>query len=219
MQPDHPKFASILVAAGRGLRAGGGLPKQWREVAGRRVADWTIAAFDGADPVILVLHPEDIDVALPQHVHRVTGGADRSLSVKAGITKAWELGATHVLIHDIARPCVSARVIAGVKGALLAGAEAAAPGVPVTDALWTAENDRVTGTRDRRGLMRAQTPQGFALGPIAAAHDGFPGEAADDVEVARASGLEVVITPGDEDNIKITLPGDFARAARILASL
>lgn len=216
MTLDTVKIVTILVAAGRGLRAGGGTPKQWRDIAGRRVADWTLAAFDGLGPVVVVLHPDDMAVPLPDGVHRVAGASARSGSVKSGLTKAWELGATHVLIHDIARPCVSRDVIHGVVDALAAGAEAAAPGLIVTDALWTVEDGQITGTRDRTGLARAQTPQGFEIGPIAAAHDGFDGEAADDVEVARSSGLTVVLTQGDEDNIKITHPQDFARAAAIL---
>lgn len=217
MTEERHKVITILVAAGRGLRAGGGMPKQWRPLAGRRVADWTLDAFAPFGPIVVVLHPDDMAVDLPGDVHRVTGGATRGESVKSGLTRAWALGATHVLIHDIARPCVAPSVIQSVIDALRTGAEAAAPGLPVTDALWTVDGDRVTGTRDRTGLARAQTPQGFAIGPIAASHDGFPGEAADDVEVVRAGGFEVVLTPGDEDNLKITHPGDFARAEAILA--
>ena len=92
----------------------------------------------------------------------------------------------------------------------------AAPALPVTDALWTGSAGLVTGTRDRTGLYRAQTPQGFALEAIRAAHAAHKGGAADDVEVARAHGMEVAIVPGDEDNIKITMPGDFDRAERLL---
>ncbi|WP_136635598.1 2-C-methyl-D-erythritol 2,4-cyclodiphosphate synthase [Pseudooceanicola onchidii] len=216
MTNDSIRFATILVAAGRGLRAGGGQPKQWRPLAGRRVADWTLEAFARVGDIVVVLHPDDMDVTLPEGVHRVTGGSTRGLSVKAGLTRAWALGASHVLIHDIARPCVAPHVITAVTDALMRGAHAAAPGIEVTDALWTQSGGLVTGARDRTGLMRAQTPQGFAIGEIAAAHDGFPGEARDDVEVALSSGLEVVITQGDEDNIKITHPGDFARAEAIL---
>jgi len=218
MTTDVPKFITILVAAGRGLRAGGGVPKQWRSLAGKRVADWTIAAFADTGPIVVVLHPDDIAVPLPDGTHRVPGGATRGLSVKAGLTKAWELGATHVLIHDIARPCVTPQVIYSVRQALIDGAECAAPGIAVTDALWRVDADKITGTQDRTALFRAQTPQGFAIGPIAAAHDGYPDDhAADDVAVARNSGLSVVLTPGDERNIKITHADDFDRAEQILA--
>jgi len=215
MTHDAFRIVTILVAAGRGTRAGGGLPKQWRPLLGRRVADWTIDAFAGAGEVVVVLHPDDMGLDLGD-VHSVTGGANRSLSVKAGLTKAWALGATHVLIHDIARPCVTPEVIEGVTAALRRGAIGAAPGLEVTDALWTSSGGLVTGARDRAGLMRAQTPQGFSIGEIAAAHDGFEGDARDDVEVALSAALEVTITQGDEENIKITHPGDFARAEAIL---
>jgi 2-C-methyl-D-erythritol 4-phosphate cytidylyltransferase/2-C-methyl-D-erythritol 2,4-cyclodiphosphate synthase len=215
MTHDAFRIVTILVAAGRGTRAGGGLPKQWRPLLGRRVADWTIDAFAGAGEVVVVLHPDDMGLDLGD-VHRVPGGANRSLSVKAGLTKAWALGATHVLIHDIARPCVTPEVIEGVTAALRRGAIGAAPGLEVTDALWTSSGGLVTGARDRAGLMRAQTPQGFSIGEIAAAHDGVEGDARDDVEVALSAALEVTITQGNEENIKITHPGDFARAEAIL---
>jgi 2-C-methyl-D-erythritol 4-phosphate cytidylyltransferase/2-C-methyl-D-erythritol 2,4-cyclodiphosphate synthase len=88
----------------------------------------------------------------------------------------------------------------------------------VTDALWRGAGGIVTGTEDRAGLFRAQTPQGFRFDAILAAHRAHRGEAADDVEVARAAGWPVAIVAGDEDNLKITLPGDFARAERILGA-
>lgn len=216
MMTQDIRIAVILVAAGRGLRAGGDIPKQWQTLAGRRVADWTLDAFDGVGEIVIVLHPDDLGMDLPEGVHRTIGGANRSLSVKAGLIKAWACGATHVLIHDIARPCVPKGVIHSVIEALRLGAVAAAPGLDVTDALWTQSGGRVTGWQDRDGLMRAQTPQGFSIGEIAAAHDGYEGDARDDVEVALSAGLEVVITHGDENNIKITHPADFVRAEEIL---
>ncbi|MCA0921610.1 2-C-methyl-D-erythritol 4-phosphate cytidylyltransferase [Pseudooceanicola nanhaiensis] len=209
--------AAIIVAAGRGLRAGGGQPKQWRPLAGRRVADWTLAAFEAAGiaPVVLVLHPDDLEVPLPGDPIRVTGGATRDASVRAGLEALEGTGTTRVLIHDIARPCISPALIASVAAAL-EDHEAAAPGVPVTDALWIGQDGAVAGTQPRDGLFRAQTPQGFHLAPLLAAHRAHPGGAADDVEVARWAGMRVAILPGDEDNLKITHPGDFARAERIL---
>lgn len=214
--------AAILVAAGRGLRAGAGLPKQWRPLAGRRVADWTLEAFrshPGIDRVVLVLSPEDRDAwaefaGLPDLI-LAAGGLDRAASVRAGLAALDAGGCARVLIHDIARPCVSAALIDAVLAALR-DAPAAAPGLPVTDALWTAEAGRVSGTRDRNGLFAAQTPQGFAFDAICAAHAAHSGGAADDVEVARSAGLRVALVPGEADNIKITAPEDFPRAARLL---
>ncbi|MGR3321048.1 MAG: bifunctional 2-C-methyl-D-erythritol 4-phosphate cytidylyltransferase/2-C-methyl-D-erythritol 2,4-cyclodiphosphate synthase [Pseudooceanicola sp.] len=210
-------IAAILVAAGRGTRAGGGLPKQWRPLAGRRVADWTISAFDaaGITRVVVVTHPDDSAVPLPAHVTRVTGGATRDASVRAGLEALAAKPPSAVLVHDIARPCVTPELIGAVCDALGA-ADAAAPGLPVSDALWQAEAGRVAGTRDRTGLVRAQTPQGFDFAAILAAHRARTAPAADDVEVARDAGLEVAILPGDEDNLKITGPADFARAEKIL---
>jgi 2-C-methyl-D-erythritol 4-phosphate cytidylyltransferase/2-C-methyl-D-erythritol 2,4-cyclodiphosphate synthase len=110
---------------------------------------------------------------------------------------------------------VSAAVINRVRGALEAS-PAAAPALAVTDALWTGTQGLVSGTRDRTGLYRAQTPQGFHYDAILAAHRAHPGGAADDVEVARAAGLAVTIVEGDENNLKLTFPGDFDRAAAIM---
>ena len=209
--------AAIIVAAGRGTRAGPGAPKQWRALAGRRVIDWTLDAFlqaPGIDRVMLVLHGEDIaDFDPPPGVETCIGGATRAASVRAGLAA---LGAADkVLIHDVARPCVTQEVIAAVIDALET-APGAAPALPVTDALWLGQDGAVAGTRSRDGLYRAQTPQGFRYDAIRAAHDAFAGEPADDVEVARAAGLEVRIVPGHEDNLKITHADDFARAERIL---
>lgn len=211
------RTAAIIVAAGRGLRAGGGVPKQWRPLAGRRVADWTLAAFAdaGIGRIVVVTHPEDRAIPLPAEVTRVTGGATRDASVRAGLEALAGDPPDIVLIHDIARPCVSAALIGRVCAALET-AEAAAPGLPVSDALWHGTGAQVTGTRDRDGLYRAQTPQGFRFGAILAAHRAHGGGAADDVEVARAAGLPVTIVEGDEANIKITGPGDFARAEAML---
>ncbi|ABG32297.1 2-C-methyl-D-erythritol 4-phosphate cytidylyltransferase [Roseobacter denitrificans] len=214
------KVGAVIVAAGRGVRAGGGIPKQWRALHKGTVAQASIRAFTGhADirDVVLVLHPDDIDTDLwPREPGLIvaSGGASRSASVLAGLRML--NGKTDaVLIHDAARPCVTTRVIDDVISALRT-AQAAAPAVAVVDALWTGENGQVTGTADRTGLYRAQTPQGFHLDAIIKAHRQFPEGAADDVEVARRAGLDVVIVPGDEDNLKITLPGDFARAEAIL---
>jgi len=213
--------AAIIVAAGRGQRAGGGVPKQWRALAGRRVADWTIDRFRGlVDHIVLVLSPEDrtawegfrdTDLIL------APGGDDRAGSVRNGLQVLTDKGVTRVLIHDVARPCVSHRIIGDVLAALDTHA-AAAPGLAVTDALWTGDGTLVTGVQDRNGLFAAQTPQGFHYDAITAAHAAHPGGAADDVEVARAVGLDVAIVPGNADNLKITRPEDFDRAERILGT-
>ena len=211
--------AALIVAAGRGTRAGGDLPKQWQSLAGRMVADHTVARFQGhpqIDRVVLVLHPDDMDRAAGfPGVICVPGGATRDASVLAGLDALSKTPPSRVLIHDVARPCVSDQILSDVIAAL-EHAPGAAPALAVTDALWLGNGGEVTGTRDREGLFRAQTPQGFHFDKILAAHHAHPGGAADDVEVARTAGLRVAITPGDEANLKITTPGDFARAEKIL---
>ena len=214
MTQTHFKTAAVIVAAGRGRRAGGDVPKQWRPLAGRRVADWTVAAFlahPGIDHIVLVIHPDDAArvAGLPAAV--IHGGATRDASVRAGLESIADQGFTHVLIHDVARAGVTPAIISAVLAALRGGAAGAAPALPVTDALWRGKAGHVTGTQDRDGLFRAQTPQGFALPDILAAHRAHPGGAADDVEVARAAGLDVAIVAGDEANLKITTPDAFAR--------
>ncbi|MBQ4823025.1 bifunctional 2-C-methyl-D-erythritol 4-phosphate cytidylyltransferase/2-C-methyl-D-erythritol 2,4-cyclodiphosphate synthase [Leisingera sp. HS039] len=215
--------AALIVAAGRGTRAGGGTPKQWRPLKTRRVIDWTLEAFDkaGVDLTVLVLSPDDI-AAWDEFSGRPSlilaeGGAERAASVLNGLKALETHGVEKVLIHDAARPCVSSDLIHSILNAL-DEAPAAAPALAVTDALWTGEESTVTGTQDRNGLFAAQTPQGFRYGAILAAHNAHPGGAADDVEVARAAGLDVAIIPGEPDNIKITRPEDFARAERILGA-
>ena len=211
-------IAVIIVAAGRGTRMGEGPPKQWRNLGGKPALAWTLQAFAGFRRV-LVIHPDDqakataLDVPGLELVH---GGATRDASVRAALEHLAGSDVTRVLIHDGARPLVSADCIQRVIAAL-DHAQAAAPGVAVTDALWMGENGLVTGTRDRAGLYRAQTPQGFRFPAILHAHRAHPGGALDDVEVARAAGLDVAITQGEEENIKLTWPGDFDRALQALA--
>ncbi|TKA94226.1 bifunctional 2-C-methyl-D-erythritol 4-phosphate cytidylyltransferase/2-C-methyl-D-erythritol 2,4-cyclodiphosphate synthase [Cereibacter changlensis] len=211
--------AAIIVAAGRGTRAGGDLPKQWQQLAGRPVVAHALAAFraaQGVDRVILVIHPDDRSRAEGFGVELVEGGASRDASVRNALEALAGQGVARVLIHDGARPLVSEALIGRLLTAL-EGAEGAAPAVPVTDALWRGADGAVAGTQDRTGLWRAQTPQTFRYEAILAAHRAHPGGSLDDVEVARAAGLDVVIVEGDEDNLKLTYPGDFARAERILA--
>lgn len=211
-------FAAVITAAGRGSRAGGEIPKQWRELRGQSILSRALHAFAGFEHVVLVVHPDDMGLAIAQFGGRVTivtGTDSRSGSVMAGL-KVLEGQASHVLIHDGARPLVSAAVIQGVIDALQSGAVAAAPALPVSDALWTGAAGLVTGTQPRDGLYRAQTPQGFRLPEILAAHRAHPEGAADDVELALRMGHAVAITEGSEDNLKITYPADFARAEMLL---
>ncbi|GAA0294098.1 bifunctional 2-C-methyl-D-erythritol 4-phosphate cytidylyltransferase/2-C-methyl-D-erythritol 2,4-cyclodiphosphate synthase [Rhodovulum strictum] len=214
---------AIIVAAGRGTRVGGDRPKQYQPLGGRAVLGRTVAAF-AAHPrvagLVVVLHPDDADLfaeamdGLDLAVTTVPGGATRDASVAAGLM-AVPQGTTRVLIHDGARPLVSAALIDRVIDALDSH-PGAAPALAVTDALWRGAAGRVLAPHPRDGLFRAQTPQGFRIEAIRAAHAAHPGGAADDVEVALAAGLDVAIVEGDEDNLKITHAQDFARAERVL---
>ncbi|HGG65843.1 MAG TPA: bifunctional 2-C-methyl-D-erythritol 4-phosphate cytidylyltransferase/2-C-methyl-D-erythritol 2,4-cyclodiphosphate synthase [Rhodobacteraceae bacterium] len=211
------KTAAIIVAAGRGIRAGGDLPKQFQPLRGRMVLEHTIAAFaihPQVNRIILVINPDDRDLlpTLPD-VELVGGGETRDASVQAGLNAA--KGADLVLIHDAARPLVSQRIITDVLDALKTHA-GAAPALPVTDALWRGQDGQVLAPHPRDGLFRAQTPQGFHLDQIVKSHAAHSGGALDDVEVALAAGLDVAIVTGDEANMKITHPEDFARAEKMM---
>lgn len=220
-------LSAIIVAAGRGTRAGGDVPKQYRAVAGVPVLARTIARFAGhplIDEVVVVIHPGDaaLFAALPAprgraRIRTVHGGETRAESVLAGVRAC---RAERVLVHDAARPFASAELIARVAEALGRG-PAAAPALPVTDALWRGAAGKVRATAPRDGLFRAQTPQGFDRAALLAAHEAHAaagtGTAADDVEVALAAGIAVEIVAGEGENFKITTPEDFDRAERQLA--
>lgn len=217
--------AAIIVAAGRGLRAGGGVPKQYRLLAGRPLLAHTLAAFarhPGVSAVRAVIHEDDLP--LYERAARgldlrppVIGGATRQESVRLGLAALAADAPARVLIHDGARPLVSAGTIGRCIAALDAK-PAVIAAVPVVDALKRADGGRVTGAVDRGGLWRAQTPQGFHYSAIRAAHEAQAGgDAADDAAIAMAAGLEVAVVEGEEDNFKITRDEDFARAERLIA--
>ncbi len=216
------QVTAIIVAAGSGTRAGAGIAKQFRPLCGRAVLAHTLAKFTdhrAISDVVIVHSPDDlhhIQQALgPDHgAILAIGGATRSASVAAGLDAA-PAGTTHVLVHDGARPLVTEPVISGVVEAL-ATAQAAAPGIAVTDALWRVDGAQIQAPQDRENLVRAQTPQGFAIEILRAAH-GTGSNAADDVALVLAQGIDVTWTTGDADNIKLTYAADFARAERILA--
>lgn len=212
------KLAAIITAAGTGTRAAGlyKLPKQWVEIAGKPVVAHALDAYQGMVRV-LTIDPDHrhLTQGFADDIHIVPGGATRAASVRNALKALDNTGVTHVLIHDGARPLVSQAVIGRVIAAL-AQSDGAAPALSVTDALWTGTDGRVTGSRDRTGLFRAQTPQGFRFDAILRAHQAATGHEADDVEVALAAGLNVAIVEGCERNMKLTHPGDFDRIEAML---
>ena len=210
--------AVIIVAAGRGLRAGGDMPKQYHPLGNAPVLEHTLLAFlrrDDIDWIQVVIHDDDRDRY--QDIHNrlkdgrllppVSGGETRAVSVAAGLGALSEYAPRRVLIHDGARPFVSDTVIDGVLAGL-ADHQAAFPALPVVDALW---NSTMTPV-NRDGLLRAQTPQGFDFAALKAAYATAPDDAVDDITVARAAGLTITATPGEDANFKITTAEDFARA-------
>ena len=220
-------IAVLVVAAGTGERAGGA-PKQYRMLAGTPVLARTIEAFlarPDVSWVLPVIHRDHaalfagLGLAGPRLLTAVTGAANRQGSVLIGLEALTGRAPDLVLIQDAARPLVDAATIDAVIAALGSGA-AALPVVPVTDTIKRSADGRtVAGTEDRKMLFAAQTPQGFAFAPILAAHRraaGEPAEFTDDAAIAEWAGIPVVLTPGSAKNIKLTLPDDFARAARLL---
>ena len=216
-------YTACIVAAGRGERAGGGLPKQFRPLAGGSVLSWSVKRFV-ADPhcrQVIVAHAVDAgDLVLAAlgdlagRIVRVEGGATRSESVRRAVEAASE---ARVFVHDAARPLLGADLLERLTDALDL-APGAAPALAVADALV---RDGAAGIEpvDRSGLWRMQTPQAFhrdaLLGAFAAGGGrDFP----DEVSLARAAGMDVALVPGDEANFKLTWPDDFERAERLIAA-
>ena len=211
-------IAALIVAAGRGTRAGGTDPKQWQMLAGKRVIDHTLNAFKqhrNIETILVVLHPEDQNRLTDPAIKTALGGATRNQSVYNGLRALRAAAPKQVLIHDVARPLISAKCITDVIEALQTH-PGAAPALPITDALWRGQDGLVYETVARENLFRAQTPQGFDFQSILQAHAQACGTAADDVEVAIQAGLDVKIIAGHQENIKITLPEDFERASKIM---
>ncbi len=217
------KIAGLIVAAGRGKRAGGGIPKQYRDLAGQPVLRRAVNALlkhQGVEAVQVVIHSDDINEyenavnGIKGVLPACIGGAERQDSVLAGLIALKSYAPELVLIHDAARPLVSLNIIEQVVNALATHA-GAFPALPAVDALWRG-GDTIETSEAREGLWRAQTPQGFRFGDILVAHENLPVPALDDVAVAHAAGLVVAITQGDEDNFKITTPEDFNRAEKAI---
>jgi 2-C-methyl-D-erythritol 4-phosphate cytidylyltransferase/2-C-methyl-D-erythritol 2,4-cyclodiphosphate synthase len=218
--------AALIVAAGRGSRFGGALPKQYIDVCGQSVLARSVAAFathDRIDLVQVVIHPDDRglydgaigDARDSRLLPPVSGSRSRSGSVRVGLEALCARNLELVLIHDAARPFVSAQIISAVLDALNT-APAAFPALAVVDALWRAEGAMVHEPVTRDGLWRAQTPQGFRFADILAAHRSSTTDAADDVALARNAGMSVRLVEGSEDNFKITTVQDLDRARAVI---
>jgi 2-C-methyl-D-erythritol 4-phosphate cytidylyltransferase / 2-C-methyl-D-erythritol 2,4-cyclodiphosphate synthase len=216
--------AAVVVAAGRGLRAGGSVPKQYRTIGEVPVIRPSVALFvehPEVSAVQPVIHSDDLALFMQASaglkvLSPVLGGATRQASVRAGLEKLAPLKPDIVLVHDAARPFASAAL---VSRAIAAAAEkkAAVPALPVSDTVKRVEaNGAVTETLDRSHLVTVQTPQAFAYPLLVDAHrraaaagrDDFT----DDAALAEWAGIAVSVFEGERTNVKLTTGEDFARA-------
>jgi 2-C-methyl-D-erythritol 4-phosphate cytidylyltransferase / 2-C-methyl-D-erythritol 2,4-cyclodiphosphate synthase len=219
------KVAAVIVAAGRGYRAGGDLPKQYRALAGEPVIRPTLAAFLGHPQITAVqpvIHPDDAAIfraataGLERLLPPVAGGATRQASVRAGLEALRVAAPDLVLIHDAARPFLSSDLISRAIAAATAHG-AAVPAIAVTDTVKVVdERDTVSETLDRSRLRTVQTPQAFAYEVIVALHDRAAAagrdDFTDDAALAEWAGRAVNVFAGEADNVKLTSNEDFARA-------
>jgi len=224
LQDRAGKVAAVVVAAGRGLRAGGGLPKQYRQLLGEPVIRPSLASLsshNGVACVQPVIHADDaglyqaaaagLDLLPP-----VAGGATRQASVRAGLEALEHHHPDIVLVHDAARPFVSPALIdRAIAAAQVAGA--AVPALAIADTVKTVDGSgRVTSTLDRSGVRTVQTPQAFRFLALVEAHRRARAEGredfTDDAALAEWSGLEVATFEGEAGNVKLTTDEDFNRA-------
>ncbi|MDP2259590.1 MAG: bifunctional 2-C-methyl-D-erythritol 4-phosphate cytidylyltransferase/2-C-methyl-D-erythritol 2,4-cyclodiphosphate synthase [Caulobacter sp.] len=214
-------FSVVIVAAGGGTRAGPGLAKQWRALAGKPVLRWSVEALlsAGARQIVVVVSEDGeplVDTALAGLTgwRTTRGGTIRADSVRNGLAALDGPPAEPVLVHDAARPFVTAAHVAALLKAL-DGADGAIPALPVADTLKR-EGEAGLTTTSRDGLWRAQTPQAFRRDRLLAAYAAWPlGEPTDDAQVVEADGGRVAIAPGDPLLMKLTFPEDFEMAERL----
>jgi 2-C-methyl-D-erythritol 4-phosphate cytidylyltransferase/2-C-methyl-D-erythritol 2,4-cyclodiphosphate synthase len=217
-----PAFAAVVVAAGSGTRAGGA--KQWRLLGGKPVVRWSVEALLKAgaqDVVVVVSAGSEAEAAEALNGlsgwRAVAGGAARTDSVKAGLAALGGPEDRPVLVHDAARPFLSAAVIARCIAAL-DQADGALPALPVADSLRRATDGIVSGAVEREALWRAQTPQAFRLKTLTNAFAAWPADetATDEATVVERAGGRVKIVEGDARLMKLTYPEDFAMAEALI---
>jgi 2-C-methyl-D-erythritol 4-phosphate cytidylyltransferase len=202
-----------VVAAGSGTRFGG--PKQYELLGPTRIVDRSVAtACRLADHVVLVVAPEDLEEVRKQLLNVATvvvtaGGPTRSASVRGGLAVVPN-DAEVIVVHDAARPLASDELFEKVIAAVRAGADAAVPGIAVTDTLRRIDG----GVVDRAGVVAVQTPQAFRAHMLRTAHEDDP-DASDDATLVEMIGGKVVIVSGETTNFKITTAHDLM-VARML---
>jgi 2-C-methyl-D-erythritol 4-phosphate cytidylyltransferase / 2-C-methyl-D-erythritol 2,4-cyclodiphosphate synthase len=226
----------VIVAAGRGERAGAPQegPKQYRRIGGEAVMRHALRQFltwPRSGPIVVVIHPDDetlladaVDgLAGAQSLITTFGGETRQQSVFAGLRALSQTPATHVMIHDAARPFVDHALLDRIAQGFDDGEEAILPAMAVTDTLKRAGADGVVHeTVPRAGLYAAQTPQSFSLAAIRAAHEKAASlrrdDFTDDASIAEWAGLTVRLVEGSADNIKLTIKRDLAMADEKLST-
>ena len=209
-------MALILVAAGSGERLGAGIPKALVEVCGDTLIGHSLRVAGGVRQIaqtVVVVPAAEVDRVRPEvgEAQVVPGGATRDASVRAGL-EALDPDVEHVLIHDAARPFTPTEVYGRVIDALLAGADAVIPAVAVADTIKQVRDGSVVRTVDRADLVAVQTPQGFDVAALWAAHRSQAGTVTDDAMLMEAAGHEVRVVQGSPDAFKITTPFDLAVA-------
>jgi 2-C-methyl-D-erythritol 4-phosphate cytidylyltransferase/2-C-methyl-D-erythritol 2,4-cyclodiphosphate synthase len=219
---DQGRTVAILLAAGKGERAGGGVPKQFRVVAGRSLLGHALErlrAHPAIDAVVVIVGAGQQAAALEALAgmaapRLIEGGARRRDSVAAALAALAGDPPTRVLVHDAARPFLPLAVIDRLLEALAGGAAGAIPVLPVVDTMVEAAGDRLGPVVPRDRLARVQTPQAFRFPALVAAHAAWPTDedASDDAQMLRAIGESVLLIEGDPMLEKITHPADFALA-------
>jgi 2-C-methyl-D-erythritol 4-phosphate cytidylyltransferase/2-C-methyl-D-erythritol 2,4-cyclodiphosphate synthase len=224
--------AAIIVAAGRGMRLGGPVPKQYQGLGAGMVLTRTLRAAlacSDIDTLLVAIHPDASTMYAeaaapltdPRLLPPVHGGVERSDTVRLALEALTGQTPEIVLIHDAARPFASPALYTALADHARSGMGAIAA-EPVVDALWRETNGLADIPAPRTGLWRAQTPQAFPYDALLAAHRVShlaKGPAAlDDAEVFRRAGGQVRLIPGDPDNFKITTAADLARAERLVAA-
>lgn len=214
------RVAALVLAAGRGVRAGGEVPKQFQLLAGEPVLRHALRRLAGHPRITEVRAVIGADDA-PAYAAAaaglalgpaVIGGPTRQASARAGLEALAGAPPDAVLIHDGARPLVPDAVVGRVLDAL-ADADGVVPALPVTDTLKRGEGGAVIATVPREDLFRAQTPQGFRFERILAAHRAAASAATDDAALLEAAGGRVALVEGDPALDKLTTAGDLARLA------
>ena len=213
-----PSAVALLVAAGRGERLGLAAPKALVPCAGRPLLAWSVDALNAAAGVAHVIAALPPGVEAPPGVIGVAGGAERSHSVRAALVAAppsdW------VLVHDAARPLVTAVIVQDCLDALARhGCDAAIAAAPVADTIKEGAGGVVVRTLDRRNLWAIQTPQAFrrpALERALGLGDAALGAATDDAALVESLGGEVRLVATTPPNFKVTTPGDLHLAELIL---